>query len=377
MSDKVSPDIPISRKELYKSVWSLPFASVAADLGLTVKALASKCNDLKVPYPRLGYWERKQAGLADVVPRLPKLEHDASQAPTKTPRPRMEPMVPPEFENWLDRVRHRLVALRVADELRRPHAIVAKIIRQRGTGDDVDNRGYRILDALLKAVESEGGLVTDKGSSWLAFKAGDAEIEFRLERKFVRYEEPITDLQRRIRAKTGHVSVPEWRKTNDLVVRVKTHLTLSVGKQWSDKPSRPLEKALPRIAEALFICAADKSERRRSLKAHLESRDAERRKKGEQEYAEFRRSRKLEQASQLENERWLTLLACARAAHHSKLVSGYLDALELRGFHEDAIIGDRNLGQWFAWARNRAAEATNLDAAGVFAKVYASPTEGS
>lgn len=66
MSNKLPREIIISQEELYKCVWSLPLTSVASDLGLSVKRLILRCNELKVPYPHPGYWARKAEGLVVV-----------------------------------------------------------------------------------------------------------------------------------------------------------------------------------------------------------------------------------------------------------------------------------------------------------------------
>lgn len=54
--------IELSRKELYRRVWSEPLSAVAKDVGLSGSALAKICNRMMVPYPTRGYWVRVAAG---------------------------------------------------------------------------------------------------------------------------------------------------------------------------------------------------------------------------------------------------------------------------------------------------------------------------
>ena len=61
--------ITLTRKELYRRVWSKPISAVAAEVGLSGNALAKICNRLLVPYPPRGYWTKAAARKA--VPKLP------------------------------------------------------------------------------------------------------------------------------------------------------------------------------------------------------------------------------------------------------------------------------------------------------------------
>jgi AcrR family transcriptional regulator len=61
----------LSRKDLYRRVWSEPLRVVAAELGLTGSALAKICDRLLVPYPRRGYWVKFNAGKTSARVPLP------------------------------------------------------------------------------------------------------------------------------------------------------------------------------------------------------------------------------------------------------------------------------------------------------------------
>lgn len=70
--------IALSRKELYRRVWSEPLTAVAKDVGLSSNALAKICNRLLVPYPARGYWVKVAAGKKPVREPLPPSPETAS-----------------------------------------------------------------------------------------------------------------------------------------------------------------------------------------------------------------------------------------------------------------------------------------------------------
>jgi AcrR family transcriptional regulator len=82
------PPIALSRKELYRRVWSEPLTTVGKDLGLSSNALAKICNRLLVPYPTRGYWVKVAAGKRPEREPLPAAPEKASnQIVISTERP--------------------------------------------------------------------------------------------------------------------------------------------------------------------------------------------------------------------------------------------------------------------------------------------------
>lgn len=63
--------ITLTRKELYRRVWSKPISAVAEEFGLSGNALTKICNRLLVPYPPRGYWTKAAARKAVPKPPLP------------------------------------------------------------------------------------------------------------------------------------------------------------------------------------------------------------------------------------------------------------------------------------------------------------------
>ena len=62
MTKRKAGALRITRRELYKRVWSTPLSSVADDLGITANGLAKICDRVLVPYPTRGFWTRDPQG---------------------------------------------------------------------------------------------------------------------------------------------------------------------------------------------------------------------------------------------------------------------------------------------------------------------------
>lgn len=69
--NKITPSLPLTRKELYVLVWSEPMLKVAARYGVSSSYMARVCASLNVPRPERGYWAKLAVGKAPQVPPLP------------------------------------------------------------------------------------------------------------------------------------------------------------------------------------------------------------------------------------------------------------------------------------------------------------------
>jgi hypothetical protein len=79
----------ISRQELYERVWKAPLNKVAEELGTTYPELSRVCDELNVPKPAHGHWQRLKLGLPVEVSPLP--EPAPGQALQGTLKPKGEP----------------------------------------------------------------------------------------------------------------------------------------------------------------------------------------------------------------------------------------------------------------------------------------------
>jgi hypothetical protein len=64
----------VTREELYADVWKEPLTKVAKWYGVSSNYLARVCEELKVPVPPRGYWQRRAVGREAPIPALPELD---------------------------------------------------------------------------------------------------------------------------------------------------------------------------------------------------------------------------------------------------------------------------------------------------------------
>jgi hypothetical protein len=78
-----APEEKITREELHRLVWTRTFVKLAKELGYTYPELAAICEDLNIPRPRGGYWNRLELGTAETQDPLPPTPPGK---PTEIPR---------------------------------------------------------------------------------------------------------------------------------------------------------------------------------------------------------------------------------------------------------------------------------------------------
>lgn len=171
------------RARLLEEVWSAPLREVAPRYGLSDVGLKKLCARLQIPTPRRGYWAKLKAGKR--VPARPALrEYTGPSSALLRPRrvataPPSEP-VDPRLQAILSYEQDPAHHIQVAERLSRPHPLVVKTRNalkkpahdQRGIPLPSDPaldlkvstallpRALRVADALLKALEQRGYLVT-------------------------------------------------------------------------------------------------------------------------------------------------------------------------------------------------------------------------
>jgi len=74
--------IALSRRDLYRRVWSKPLSGVAKELGVSPNGIAKICNRLLVPYPSRGHWAKVSGGKAPARPPLPPAPEPQNQRVT-------------------------------------------------------------------------------------------------------------------------------------------------------------------------------------------------------------------------------------------------------------------------------------------------------
>jgi hypothetical protein len=185
--------ILLTREELYEKVWSEPMITLAQKYGLSDVGLRKKCKKLNIPLPPQGYWLRSRQAKAENHPPLPSFHGDGTVKIKKN-----NENYPPAS---VDQGQYSEAEARIAFEnlpenriqvqarLTSPHPLVQKtktiLENIASTGKNTDaitawndecldirvskqnlGRALRLMDALLKALESRNFKVSISGRSY-------------------------------------------------------------------------------------------------------------------------------------------------------------------------------------------------------------------
>lgn len=204
----------VTREELYRQVWETPMSRLALRYGITGNGLAKICDRLRVPYPPRGYWARKAAGQNVTTYRL-LAAHDVPKDATIVPTPpKLKPKLPTaDSREQPDKEYRDAVSVTVADRLVRPHPVIAGWIekyqrakagakgeydplRKRFVGPaehrEINRRRYRILDAIFKALERQGGKIKEEDRKGVFVELNGECIEIQLREKYKQVRRPLT-----------------------------------------------------------------------------------------------------------------------------------------------------------------------------------------
>ena len=317
----------------------------------------------------------KQTPLPAARPGKPTQATITPSLPAPPPAARLSP----ELEQAIAAARRLAAGLTVPDRLQRPHPIVAGWIKQRMARREdakrwhvsgplpadftaIERRRHRILSALFSALERHGYVakVDDRGRTLLDMDGEPVPVT--LKEKFRQVRRPLTEEEKRQGFNPKRPWKSETQATGLLQLAVETVLDPALPHSWIDAPEQPLERQLPDIAAVLIAAAPILRERRRQYQ------EAEKRRRDE----EFRRYEERQNALRDKN-RLRGLLELAGRAKEAETAREFLDALAAQAGDGTANIGDRTLGDWIAWARDRLAKYDPLQAgaAAVFETVAA------
>jgi hypothetical protein len=364
--------VALTREQLYDIVWSEPIRTVAARYGISDRGLAKVCTRLHVPVPGRGYWQQKAVGKKVRQPPLkprpastPPNEREVTLSPRDSTARKARISQAVAEQRALESAPEHLI--QVPGELTDPHPLVERTAQalQRRKADergllhpslkrsmDVHvskasvNRALRILNALVKALESRGYAITFplEGPRRTAVTIDGEEMGVSLEEKVDAsvIPEPKSALSRRPEYSFFRPT-PRYRytPTGQLTLRITDRDLRNVRRAWRDGRRQTVERQLNRFIIGLVAAAGEKkAERQRAedaQKAHeqWEREEAERqRRRWEQE----RKIRLLEQD--------LALLA------KSHRVREYVGAIRAAAAAagESAIDPESDLGRWLDWA---------------------------
>ena len=358
--------ITLTREQLYDLVWAEPIQRLAVRFGISDVGLAKNCRSMHIPLPPRGYWARLNAGQKPAVTRLLKAPKDTpltislqvvAVGEVKAPKPKLKKKLDPEAEakrlclpEVLEKP-HPLVRATQADLTKQAkknpdgmfHAWGGDLLDIRGIGASSIDRAMRILDVVIKALESRGHeIVFKQGKS--AVRVGKHEIEFYLSDLHETHPHVVTAEEKVRQKKEPWFTPPKYdsRPSGNLVWHIDDHYAHAPRKSWRDGKRQRLDNLLDDIVEAFEVVAG-------CLQAREDRWERERQESAERE----RRRQILERRQREENARIDAFVEAAENWDLGKKLDAYADAVErnakMRG--ED---GDPEVQRWLTWARTKA-----------------------
>lgn len=358
----------VSREDLYNQVWSEPVIKAAEKYGITGTALSKICRKLNVPLPPVGYWQKKQHGHAVDRPSLPPLPEGAKEVVIlKTASGDRRELAPYAGER-LAFERDEKNKIQVSDRLVNPHPLVRQtaetlrtrkpdrlglLWRQRNekcldlrVSPNALPRALRIMDALVKALESRGMKVaigeSEKRETYIHLFG--EKVEFRLEEKVDRVNHQPTQEEKKRLEKNPYALVEKWDHMPTGILRLRIEeFAEGERKQWTDGRAK-IEEALNDFVSGMILVADAKRARTLYWKRWEEE---------QREAARQRAEREREQQRAAERLKALRDEAAAWAV--SQQIRGYVEAVERKALKRgmSAEPGGR-LHEWLEWARGQA-----------------------
>jgi hypothetical protein len=367
--------IKLTRRELYKQVWSEPMTKLAERYGLSDVGLAKICKKNRIPRPTRGYWARKQAGNAPKRTPLPPGDSDKiieiHHNPLSMSNPEMENVIEKEISS----MKNKESPIVVPKTLRNPHPLVEQSVaileiqkpnnqgllappKKRCLDIQVSKtslrRALRIMDGLIKALEARGYEVyLSEGATKV--KVLEFALHFGMSEQLVteRLEPKDHDLEGSYRF--GHSRFREQRVPSGILCltihKADGHWLWDCRKNWRDGKKQQLENSLNNFISGLLRAAAQIKERIRQEQERERERRERLRRLEEEKKIRAEKRRQIQE----EQERVSSLISQAENRHKSKLIREYVGAVERLSLSGDCHFQpEGNLEDWLKWAREQA-----------------------
>lgn len=338
-------------------------ARLAEQYGISGNGLAKICDRENIPYPPRGYWAKHAVGKAPKASPMPKSDGSRSITIRPTPLPPPPIELPQEVKQQVDKARASESSILVQERLLRPHAVVASWLaeheekkrqarRERdpwtrslydpGEFTEAERRKHRILDALFKAIERQGGKIKQGERRELFAELSGEKVEFQVREKQKQERRPLTADEKRWRSPDDKGWKQELVPTGRLVFEIKTwQWPNGLPRQWLESDKQAMEAMLPDIL-ATFVAAGPLLVQ---LREEREAAERERQLAEQRRYEEQRRRKR-------DANRWRGFKEMARDWHELAAVRDFIAALRSMDVDSSDEIDGRSLREWIAWAED-------------------------
>lgn len=357
----------VSRDELYALVWKTPMSRLATEFGITGNGLAKICDRLAVPYPPRGYWAKKSAGKPTIAFKLPARAGRNPEwvdihptTPKRVPAPEVRTVVEaatsaaakivvpetlkglhPKVKAWI--IQHKKEQQERKEENKRRRLELwtwTRPLLENLTERDLYR--FRVTSAIFKAVEIAGGKIEHAPiSGKVIFLISGHKVECSIVEKMQRSQ------------KQPEAAVTKWTAYPDhhqsglvpsgfLRVTITTYLA-GGHPEWVETSEKKIGAWLPEITGAIIGAGPILVERQRE-------REETARRYREEEIRRYEERR----LKEIEDRRWAQFRG--RAAdweERARLLTFVTELQKSLQSEGDALIGDRQLSEWIAWAREK------------------------
>ena len=250
-----------NRQKIYGEVWTEPVTTVAKIYGISDVALRKHCKTLLVPLPPRGYWARVNAGGKLKKPKLPKYEGHDNLYVRKNITSQDKKVEGNDILNFLpfeqkEKVYEICKNVKVEEVLERPHFLIKEtgkylkarkrdeypnkdqVLNLSASKENID-RAFRIMDAILKALEKMGYKIKNKFYE-TRICIGKEDISIRLREKINRIEHKPTEEEIRKQSK-GFYYIPVYDEipTGEFILSIEEYF--QGRKNWRDTETKKLE----------------------------------------------------------------------------------------------------------------------------------------
>ncbi len=365
-----------SREELYEQVWSEPMTTLAQKYGLSDVGLRKKCKKFKIPLPPQGYFLRGQRRKDEGKPPLPPFDGNVRVEikPTKIifPPASADPEQLKEAEARITFESLPENRIKVPERLTSPHPLIEKTRtaknlsggpqggRNRSGVDECLNvyvskehlgRALRIMDALLKALDSRGFKVAFSRKHYgnnepiTTVSVLGVVHEFGLTEAFtrVRHVPPPRDSKKKEPVWTYHPPY-DFLPSGLFTLSISGYVGEGYQGSWADGKKQRLEDCLNDFI--IVLIKRSVADRARALE----------RQRQENERLELARRRvEEEKRREEEKKRLQNLVSEAQSWKQSQLIREYVAAVRAKVIERNIeIVPGGEIDQWITWANQQA-----------------------
>lgn len=366
------PSVTVTRKRLYKQVWSEPMRRIAKGFGISDVGLAKICRKHQIPCPPRGYWAKKAAGQSPQQVSLPNPSDDSLIEIRESNGALNGPALSEDLQKQVTDQNGKPFQIELRDHLRSTHSLISEanqlfqtakygvdglIVLPANAPLDLQvsksslRRALFIMDALLRAFESHGDPISPGPRIMLLNVTVQFGISEALEAQ--REEAELADLSGRY----------EFRHNRFRTKRVPSgRLTLQIGDRgrywrhkcrqtWRDSPKQPLEGRLEAIIAGLLEFAARVRQQEEEDRIAEEARAAAALRRQEEE-----RQRAIRRAEiKAERKRFEDLIEDSLRWQRSRTLHQYIEAARQAYVAQNGTIEPGSeMETWIEWASRHA-----------------------